>query len=204
MVPHIAWRSSRFDHQEGWWPGDRYWSEVCLVWCCITITCSQKEWGIWLGFHQEQLPALDSRVGKRMNAVGRRDVLWTTVLLQNLNRCVFNIFHQRITIFLKKKMSPNYRYKKCTMWDFVRYKKLVPDTKVHFVGFLTHGMLESRKLERYSFCLPCQCRTWDQENAIFTGKTQLLNLEEGRERVGGREVWRWRGVCGSSMEGMSL
>jgi hypothetical protein len=34
----------------------------------------------------------------------------------------------------------------------------------------------------------CQCRTWDQENAIFADKTHLLNQQEGRERVGGSEA----------------
>jgi hypothetical protein len=86
----------------------------------------------------------------------------------------------------------------------VWYKKLVPDTKVLFFGFMTHGRLESRKVERCSFCLPCQCRTWDQENEIFTDKTHLLNDQEGRERVGGSEVLLRRGGCGSSKEGMAL
>ena len=69
-------------------------------------------------------------------------------LLQNLNRCVFNVAPPRIENFLTKKMSQNYRYKKCTSrgLGLVRYKKLVPVTNVHFVGFVTHGMLEYRKL----------------------------------------------------------
>ncbi len=75
-----------------------------------------------------------------------------------------------INISYKKKRSPNYRYKKCTRQGFVRYKKLVPGTKVLFPGFMTHGRLESRKAERCSFCLPCQCRTRDQENAILPTK----------------------------------
>ena len=45
---------------------------------------------------------------------------------------------------------------------------LVPGTKVLFFGFMTHGRLDSRKAQMCRFCLPCQCRTRDQENAIFT------------------------------------
>ena len=102
-------------------------------------------------------------------------------------------------------MTPNYRYKKSTRRGLVLYKKLVPGTKVHFFGFMTHVMLESRKLERFSFCLPCTRRTWDQENAIFAGKTQILNCkrdgrgwEEARYCCGGvnvaesRRVWSCR------------
>jgi hypothetical protein len=113
-------------------------------------------------------------------------------------------FREGIAHFLKKKMDPNYRYQKCTRRGLVRYKKLAPGTKVHFSDFMTHGSLESRKVERFSFCLPCQCRTWDQENEIFTDKTHLLNQQEGRERVGGSEVLLRRGGCDNSKECMSL
>ncbi len=142
--------------------------------------------------------SIGSLVAHRMNAAG--GVL--PPVPRNLNRFVFNVSPGMD--FILKKTSPNYRYKKCTRRGFVWYKKLVPGTKVLFVGFVTHGMLESRKFERCSFCLPCGCRTWDQENEIFTGKTHLLNQQEGRERVGGIELLLWRGGCGSSKEGMTL
>jgi len=38
----------------------------------------------------------------------------------------------------------------------------------------------------------------------FYRKTQLLNQEEGRERVGGSKVLLRRGGCSSSKEGMDL
>ncbi len=122
--------------------------------------------------------------------------IWTVSFLM--------FFREGIAHFLKKKMGQNYRYKKCTRRGYVRYKKLVPDTKVHFSRFMTHGNLESRQDEWYSFCLPCQCRTWDQENEIFTDKTHLLNQQMGRERVGGREVLLRRGGCDNSKECMTL
>ncbi len=67
-------------------------------------------------------------------------------------------------------------------------------------SLLHDGRLESRKAERCSFCVPCRCRTWDQENAIFTDKTHLWNQargtgEGGRKRditAAGR-VWQQQG-----------
>jgi hypothetical protein len=39
-----------------------------------------------------------------------------------LNRCVFNDSQGHDCVFFKKKMGPNYRYKKCTGRGLVRYK----------------------------------------------------------------------------------
>jgi hypothetical protein len=69
-----------------------------------------------------------------------------------LNRCVFNDSQGHDCVFFKKKMGPNYRYKKCTGRGLVWYKKLVPGTKVLFSCFVTDGRLQSRNGERCTFC----------------------------------------------------
>ena len=115
-----------------------------------------------------------------------------------LNRCVFSVSQVADGVFLKKKVSPNYRYKKCTSRGFVRYKKFLPGTKVLFVGFLTHVVMGPPKLERFSFCFPFpmpEKRNLSRRRSFFELKRDGGGWEEGRYVCRGAGVAAARRVC---------
>jgi hypothetical protein len=81
---------------------------------------------------------------------------------------------------LKKKNEPKLPVQKLYEPRFGLVQRISTWYKSTFRRFRDPSMLDSRKLERFSFYLPF-FDTWDQENTDF-------ELEEGRERVGGSEV----------------
>ena len=100
-----------------------------------------------------------------------------------LNRCVFNDSPGHDCIFIFKKKGSKLPVLKVYEAWLCLVQKISTRYKSTFFLLLQHGRLESRKAERCSFCGPCRCRTWDQENAIFTDKTHLLNQQEGLDKL---------------------
>ena len=105
-----------------------------------------------------------------------------------LNRCVFNDSQGHDCVFFLKK-----KWAQITGTKSVR-GEVWSGTKISTRYKSTLSLLRDSRQDasptwrKVHFLLTVSMSDGDQENAIFTDKTHLLNQEEGRERVGGSEA----------------
>ena len=114
------------------------------------------------------------------------------------------MIHKDMIAFLKKKNGTKVPVQKVYEARFGPVQKISTRYKSTFNRLHDARQAGIPKWRKVYFLLTVSMSDGHQENAIFTGKTHLLNRQEGRERVGGSAVFLRRGGCGSSKEGMAL